>query len=446
MKVIRFFCLILTLAPTVHSVGQDSLSNAPTDSLSISQDSLPPAEVVRNTSDQTFVPYIKTVLLQTDKANHGQAILRANQPQIKLRLSFDDLRNDYTEYTYEFEYCDRNWVPEERNEHEFYQGTASKYIEDVTYSSATKVGYAHYEVLFPPDLERFIWSGNYLLHVRESGSDSIVLTRRFVVVDPRITIKAEVKRTDDVRSQNYMQQIVFELFDNQNRIEDVSALDIVITKNRSWDIYCRDYKPSFVNDNQISYLYTDHCYFEGGNEYRDFNMIEFKNISNNIIKVDITNRMKYHMWLDTDKPRSFLKYSTAEDINGRIKYTGDSRSFEPTKLDYATIHFTLDTEDPMLQNEIYLFGEMTSFQIDTAFRMNYNPSNGLYERSALLKQGYYNYQYVVKSPYQTNMDESLIEGSHYETSNDYSIYVYYHSRLENRDMLIGIERISSGGQ
>jgi hypothetical protein len=398
----------------------------------------------RSTANQIFAPFIKTVNLQTEKANHGQAILRANQPQTKLRLSFDDLRNDYTEYTYEFEYCDRNWIPEERQENEFYEGTASKYIEDVTYASATKVGYAHYELLFPTNLERFIWSGNYLLHVRETESDSIVFTQRFVVVDPRITIKAEVKRTDDVRHQNYMQQIVFELYDNQKRIDDVSALDIIVTKNRSWDIFCRDYKPSFVNDNQISYLYTDHCYFEGGNEYRDFNMIEFKNISNNIIKVDITNKMKFHLWLDTDKPRSFLKYSTVSDINGRIKYTGDSRFFEPNQLDYATVHFTLDTDDPMLENEIYLFGELTSFQIDPEFRMNYNAETEKYEQSVLLKQGYYNYQYVVKSPYTKSIDESLIEGSHFETTNDYSIYVYYHSRLEDRDMLIGIERITSG--
>ena len=142
------------------------------DSSSISSDSLIQSDLVQNTSNQIFTPYIKTVILQTESANHGQAILRANHPQAKLRLSFDDLHNDYTEYTYEFEYCDRNWIPEETEENEFYEGTSSKYIEDVSYSSATKIGYAHYELLFPPALDRFTWSGKYLIHVRNSESDS----------------------------------------------------------------------------------------------------------------------------------------------------------------------------------------------------------------------------------------------------------------------------------
>ena len=76
--------------------------------------------------------------------------------------------------------------------------------------------------------------------------------------------------------------------------------------------------------------------------------------------------------------------------------------------------------------------------------MRYNAENEKYEQSLLLKQGYYNYQYVVKSPYEKGIDESLIEGTHFETNNDYSIYVYYHSSLEDRDMLIGIKRIKSG--
>ena len=59
----------------------------------------------------------------------------------------------------------------------------------------------------------------------------------------------------------------------------------------------------------------------------------------------------------------------------------------------------------------------------------------------LLKQGYYNYQYVTIKNNQISTD--LIEGNYYETNNEYTIYVYHKSPFGRYERLVGIEKITS---
>ena len=93
--------------------------------------------------------------------------------------------------------------------------------------------------------------------------------------------------------------------------------------------------------------------------------------------------------------------------------------------------------------EIYVYGKLSDYQIDSTFKMNFNPEKGKYELNVLLKQGFYNYQYVVNSIYQDKYDEGIIEGSHFETENDYNIFIYYRSPFDGYDQLLGVERINS---
>jgi hypothetical protein len=60
----------------------------------------------------------------------------------------------------------------------------------------------------------------------------------------------------------------------------------------------------------------------------------------------------------------------------------------------------------------------------------------------LLKQGYYNYQYaLLNSSAKENIN--FIEGNHYQTRNDYYIYVYYKPVGARYDQLVGYSKNSS---
>ena len=76
--------------------------------------------------------------------------------------------------------------------------------------------------------------------------------------------------------------------------------------------------------------------------------------------------------------------------------------------------------------------------------MKYDKETGLYEANIYLKQGYYNYEYVLLKN-DGHAISSFIEGTHFETINDYTIYIYHRKSGENYDQLIGVKRISSKG-
>jgi len=54
----------------------------------------------------------------------------------------------------------------------------------------------------------------------------------------------------------------------------------------------------------------------------------------------------------------------------------------------------------------------------------------------LLKQGWYNYEFVSITGKDSNGEASVFEGSHYETENDYHVLVYYRNPRERYDRLI----------
>ena len=75
--------------------------------------------------------------------------------------------------------------------------------------------------------------------------------------------------------------------------------------------------------------------------------------------------------------------------------------------------------------------------------MHYNEKRFGYECTLYLKQGYYNYEYVFLKDGATVADETLVEGSHYDTENDYAIYVYHRQNGTFYDQLIGLKRLNS---
>ncbi|PKP28928.1 MAG: DUF5103 domain-containing protein, partial [Bacteroidetes bacterium HGW-Bacteroidetes-18] len=66
-----------------------------------------------------------------------------------------------------------------------------------------------------------------------------------------------------------------------------------------------------------------------------------------------------------------------------------------------------------------------------------NESLGLYETKLLLKQGFYNYQYVTKEIDGT-INNHDIDGSFYQTENDYTVLVYYKKFGSRYTKVIGV--------
>ena len=107
------------------------------------------------------------------------------------------------------------------------------------------------------------------------------------------------------------------------------------------------------------------------------------------------------------------------------------------EADYAWMDFFLRAE-PYYSGDVYVFGQLSDWQVKPRFKLTYDETSKAFRGRVLLKQGYYDYQYVTALDGDVRADETEIEGSHWETSNEYTILVYHREIGIRYDRIVGI--------
>ena len=75
--------------------------------------------------------------------------------------------------------------------------------------------------------------------------------------------------------------------------------------------------------------------------------------------------------------------------------------------------------------------------------MKWNFDRAGYDLTLMLKQGYYNYEYVYVPEGAKIADSVNLEGSFFLTENDYQIFAYYRDLSSRYDRLVGFVTINS---
>ena len=116
--------------------------------------------------------------------------------------------------------------------------------------------------------------------------------------------------------------------------------------------------------------------------------------------------------------------------------------------DYAQAHFTFVPRgnQPLPGKDLYLYGELTQYRPDEQSKMTFNAEKGVYEKSLLLKQGFYNYSYVTLDGRADRNDRlSFVntEGNFQATENRYIVLVYFRPFGARADELLGMAEVGS---
>lgn len=397
--------------------------------------------------DHVYVKNIRTVQLQKEDWEFSAPVIKLGSNE-KLKLSFDDLDSDSKNYRYTMIHCDANWLPDERLlQSEYIAGFFDDNINDYTYSKNTIQRYVHYELIFPTENLKPAKSGNYLLKVfLDFDQNKPVITKRFMVLDERVQMTADLHHASIINDYNYKQEIDFTIQTNGYTITNpYQDLKVILLQNDRWDNAISKLKPLFVKDNELTYDFDQDNVFPGGNEFRNFDIKSLRWNSEYVKYISSDSSKNYHVFLFPGKKRNYLQYLSDRDLNGKFKiYRQESSpAASETEAEYVYVHFTLPLEKPVEDGSIYVFGALTNWKYSNEYKMSYNTMRNQYETTLYLKQGYYNYEYVYLKDSEKSGDESYIEGSHFETENDYCIYVYYKPLSSNYDQLIGMKRFNS---
>lgn len=400
-------------------------------------------------TDLTFTnaiydPNINSVVLSTNGDTYNPVPIAFLGGTNSLKLEFDFLEAKQEFFQYSFVHCTSNWEPSNLQVSEYLEGNTMGELRNYTFSTNTLQQYVKYSLTFPSAGMTLIKSGNYLLKVfRNFDEEDLVLTRRFMVLDSRTTITGEVKPATLPKYRFQRQEVDFEVnYENYtipNPFTDVSA---VILQNNNWATAKFNLKPLFVNSNNLVFNYEEENVFEGSNEFRFFDTRSLRFFSNQVIE-KFTDTL-VHAVLRGDEPFAHLAYSFQKDFNGKRIFDNKDGADGQNDLDYAVIHFTIKTGNPMKTGDMYLYGEFTDWQVKPEFKMRYLADKGYYVHSCKLKQGYYNYQYVVAPEPFSKPDYDFTEGNHFQTENDYIVLLYHHNLYYDYDELVGMLLLNSG--
>ncbi|TVQ85866.1 MAG: DUF5103 domain-containing protein [Bacteroidetes bacterium] len=395
-------------------------------------------------SDFVYSNNIKSILFNQKGWELSPPIIELNSSE-RLVLQFDDLDGDFKNYSYTIIHCNAFWQPSDLMEFEYIEGFFEDRLNDFAFSRNTRVAYTHYMLEFPNHNMRPKLPGNYILKIfRDGDRDDLVLTRRFMVYEPLITIQANVKQATNLRYRDIKQEINFSINTNRYNITNpFRDLKVVVTQNGRWDNAIFNVRPRLVQGDMLIYDLEDEVLFMGGNEFRNFDIKSLRHRSLRVKEINPVGR-GWEVKLFPDRNRRFMRYTTSDDINGRFLIKNDDFPDDMLESDYAWVHFTLPHTGAISEGNVYVAGKLTDWTFTSRNRMEYNYRDSQYELKLLLKQGFYDYLYAFLEDGSELADPSIFEGSHSIAENEYTIYVYYRKPGELFDSLIGLLNVHYG--
>ena len=390
---------------------------------------------------ETLSSQIKSLQVRNSKDWYAPPVINLSGDDY-IEIVFDELSHNFRNYHYSIVHCNADWTPSMLSSIEYLTGFDSNPVEDYVTSFNTQVDYTNYRISLPNDRVGFKVSGNYVLSVYEQSNKSVVLRACFSVIEKSVTVGAGVTGNTDIDSYKKHQQLSvrvnYAAYPVQNAQTD---LYVYIIQNNRPDNSVKLNQAYLIGNNEITYEHNKELIFEAGNEFRRFECVNFRY---NGLGVDI---IKYfepytHVVLEHDRVRN-RNYSYDQDQNGRYMIRTSQGSDDDSESEYMFVHFTLPWENPLIEGTVHLNGELTNYIFNDNSKMIYNFERNAFEKSLLLKQGSYNYQYLFVPTRSKQGQTGLIEGNFHETENEYRIMVYHRPFGGRYDRLVGMGGVQS---
>lgn len=377
--------------------------------------------------------YIKTISFRGETPESQLPVIMLGD---KLILEFDALNGDESDFYYKIEHFNYDWTPSILVKSEYLNGFDNQRILDYENSFNTFQIYSHYVLQIPNNQTRgLLVSGNYMIKVFDND-DQLVFSRKFMIYENKASVGVEIKRSRDVRFVNQKQSVDIVISSNamnlNNPKETVSTL---IIQNNNLNTAITGLKPLYTIGNQLIYKYDTETSFWAGNEYLFFDTKDLRVATLGTRYIELTDL--YQNYLYTNLVRTNRPYTYNPDINGNFLITAIDREEPEIEADYAWVHFSLQMEELFDNESVHVYGNFNNYALDDSTKMNFDESSQTYNVALLLKQGFYNYKYVIVDN-KGVLNEGAISGNFYQTENDYKVLVYYRDLGARYDRIIGI--------
>lgn len=358
-----------------------------------------------------------------------------------LRLEFDMLQENAEYLHVTLIHCNYDWTKSNLMDMQILNEYNEFNITQYEFSQNTHIPYIQYGVDIPTPTK----SGNYLLVAYRDGNKSnILFSRRFLVFDNQTVIDPTFSPSSLIVRRNTHQQIDLNItFKSLEQVNPSRDIKIAILQNHNWHTLLEGLQPTNIRLDQglLQYdFFSGENEFPGWNEFRFFDLQSTTYRGMNVAHVEFLPK-NVAARISLDKSRNGLAYTHYNnDLNGSYYLQNTDPGDGQYESEYVQVFFELNSDS--IAGNVYIVGSYNNWKLNEKNLMQYDTSRNRYLGTILLKQGYYNYSYWVEGKLPT----TSLEGSHYQTTNNYEILVYYRNPLNNYDELVGYQLASSNDQ
>lgn len=396
--------------------------------------------------DYVYRPYIKSVQFHPSTAQTDYPIVELGSGT-KLLLSFDDMEAYTKDYSYKIIHCNANWEPSEQlSVFDYIDGYQENRFYNAQTSIGSRVSYIHYDLTLPNQDMRWTISGNYLLKVyRNTDEEDLIITRRFMVVDTKMKVVPTLRRSAAPPYGTSHQELFFTIEHAGIRVGNAAdQIKPVVLQNGRWERSIRPDRPSAIQQEEVRYELQGTVLFPGYKEFRPVDLRTFRYRTNQVERIaEYTDG--HDIWLFENQNRRNAPHVFTHDLNGKFIIASHDFPEDNLRSEYGNVHFSLKAYSPY-NKDVYVLGGFNDFQPRSGFKMTYDQECLCYKLSTQLKNGFYDYAYALVAEANGTPDYIPIEGSSFETENDYLFLVYYREYGGLYDQLVAVQTLNTRPQ
>ena len=364
---------------------------------------------------------IKSIELFDLKSGKGKIIYDINDDII---LSFDNLYITAQDFYLEIEHNDYKWNKSVIRKNEFLDGYDDVRIKNYKNSYNTIQDYINYQFNLSNNEFKIKKSGNYKIIVNDENGN-LIFEEKLIIREKNSTGVIEITRTDNINYSESSHQLKVTMPCNSCEINS-NQYDyvMVIYKNNNLNNPFILYEPDYSLAGNFIY---DNLIFNAGSEYLNFDNSKVLDSNSEIMEVRINESYETILYPDI----LGNKYSLESDLNGSFK-TFSTNNNPRNELEYSLVHFKLSLENfnfNPLENDVFIVGDFNRHIISESYKLDFR---GKYlEKKILLKQGFYNYKYVIN-------DSKNDVKNFWQTDNNYTAILYEKDRFNGYFKIISL--------
>jgi len=332
-----------------------------------------------------------------------------------MTIVFDELNEKSRSFYYEIEHYDFNWKLSNIRKSEFLDGFDDIRITNYTKSYNTLNPYIHYQFKIPNKNLSLTKSGNYKIIIKDNNGN-YMFSRKFILIkNPQIG-SIEISKPKNINFQRSNQNLKVTIPCNDCNFNNNSfQYKLIVHKNYNLTDYKTINYPTFKLADSFVF---DNITFSGGLQFFNFDNSNILKTSVEIKNINLNST--YVTELREDKISNIYVYEP--DINGKyIIKNNKENNF--TESEYSKVIFSLKA-DNINNHPVYVVGNFNNYEINENSILK--KMNNQYRTELLLKQGFYNYKYVIKENNFNNEIENF-----WQTENLYTAILYEKRPEEN---------------